>query len=195
MNYLDLFLIFILLIGGLNGLRQGLIRALVNLVGWFLAFVFAIKFYATTSVLFQWVSDIAWIQQVSAFIAIVLAGVVITWFAGHLLQHVIKQIKLARINRLIGGVFGSSKSVVVILVVIHTLAPWLSQSQTWQQSKLIHVLSPYTPVATKWSQKVTQQMIQYVNDDDLSRPSSKTKKSDSDTQNTSQQTVKNPFSP
>lgn len=36
MNAIDIFLLIILLIGGLNGLRQGFIKAFANLVGWIL---------------------------------------------------------------------------------------------------------------------------------------------------------------
>ncbi|MEG1091097.1 MAG: CvpA family protein, partial [Acinetobacter sp.] len=39
MNAIDIFLLIILLIGGLNGLRQGFIKAFANLIGWILALI------------------------------------------------------------------------------------------------------------------------------------------------------------
>ena len=39
MNTLDIFILIILLIGGLNGLRQGLVSAFANLVGWIFALI------------------------------------------------------------------------------------------------------------------------------------------------------------
>lgn len=46
MNTLDIFILIILLIGGLNGLRQGLVTAFANLVGWIFALIVGAK-YAT----------------------------------------------------------------------------------------------------------------------------------------------------
>ncbi|MGL6081651.1 MAG: CvpA family protein, partial [Gammaproteobacteria bacterium] len=44
MNVIDIFLLIILLIGGLNGLRQGFIKAFANLVGWIFALIVAAKY-------------------------------------------------------------------------------------------------------------------------------------------------------
>ena len=46
MNVLDIFILIILLIGGLNGLRQGFVKAFANLVGWIFALILGAK-YAT----------------------------------------------------------------------------------------------------------------------------------------------------
>ena len=46
MNTIDIVILILLLIGGLNGLRQGFIKAFANLVGWIFALIVAAK-YAT----------------------------------------------------------------------------------------------------------------------------------------------------
>ena len=46
MNTLDIVILVILIIGGLNGLRQGLVTAFANLVGWIFALIVGAK-YAT----------------------------------------------------------------------------------------------------------------------------------------------------
>ena len=44
MNTLDIIILIILLIGGLNGLRQGFIKAFANLVGWIFALIVGAKY-------------------------------------------------------------------------------------------------------------------------------------------------------
>jgi membrane protein required for colicin V production len=44
MNTLDIIILIILLIGGLNGLRQGFIKAFANLIGWIFALVIGAKY-------------------------------------------------------------------------------------------------------------------------------------------------------
>ena len=44
MNAIDIFILIVLLIGGLNGLRQGFVKAFANLIGWILALIVGAKF-------------------------------------------------------------------------------------------------------------------------------------------------------
>ncbi|MFI7931129.1 CvpA family protein, partial [Acinetobacter baumannii] len=44
MNTIDIIILILLLIGGLNGLRQGFIKAFANLVGWIFALIMGAKY-------------------------------------------------------------------------------------------------------------------------------------------------------
>lgn len=44
MNTIDIIILILLLIGGLNGLRQGFIKAFANLVGWVIALIMGAKY-------------------------------------------------------------------------------------------------------------------------------------------------------
>lgn len=187
MNYLDIVLLILLLLGALNGFRIGLIQSLTNMLGWVLALLFAVKFYPVAQPYFQWVASSEWLQQVSAFTAIIIAIVVLSWVVSSVLQSIFKHLKLAPLNRLMGAIFGLVKSATIIFVFIHILTPWLSASPIWQQSQLIKTLSPYAPVAVEWSQQMTQKVIKSVNDVNIQGGTDLEEKKP-------QEMIKNPFS-
>lgn len=209
MSYLDIVLIVILLAGGLNGLRVGLIQALANLMGWFFAFFFAVKFYADAAPFFESFSDKLWAQQVYAFASIVTGIIVLTWLVTYIFQKTFKTLKLAPIDRAIGGAFGSLKSLIFILVTLHLVSPWAAQTVSWKNSQVIQNLAPYTPIAMKWSKKVRQQAEDYMYDEgvhpeQLMDKQNKTSSNISEktsseplasSQKQANQNVKNPFSP
>lgn len=197
MSYLDIVLIVILLAGGLNGLRVGLIQALANLVGWFFAFFFAVKFYADFAPHFVNFSDKIWAQQVYAFAAIVIAVIVCTWIITAILQKTFKTLKLAPLDRAIGGAFGGLKSLIFILVTLHLVSPWASQTVSWKNSQVIQTLVPYTPIAMKWSKKVRQHAEDYLHDEGVHPEQLMDKNQSPSSQATPAQSknVKNPFSP
>ncbi|MDO4223295.1 MAG: CvpA family protein [Acinetobacter sp.] len=164
MNNVDIAILIVLLLGSLNGLRVGFIQSLSHFIGWLLALFCAIQFYEPVSLYLGFISQQLWLQQVVAFIAIVCAVMLGVWFLSGTLQQLFKMLKLTPLNRIAGGVFGALKSAVILLILMQTLSPWLSAFSWWQGSKLITHLSPYAPLASKWSQQMSQKVAQQLND-------------------------------
>ncbi|WP_122898682.1 CvpA family protein [Acinetobacter sp. B51(2017)] len=183
MNGLDLFLLIIVVIGGVNGLRQGFIQAFANLIGWFVAFFIALK-YATTLAPLMVISSDPVLQKVAAFALIVLVIVIATWLLTGFLQRVLHILKLSPLNRLAGAVFGILKALLVILILLQTLSPWVASSPKWQQSTWVQALLPYAPWATEQSKKVVAEAKQHFKEDHSSLSS---EREDSET------ATKNPF--
>lgn len=195
MNYPDIALLIVLLVGTVNGLRIGLIQSLTNLIGWIIALVLAIKYYDIVADLWTWASDKVWQQNVLAFASIVLCVMMMTWGTIFLLDQVFKKLKLTPINRLVGGMFGGAKSSVVILVLLNALTPILGQTSSWKQSQIIQTLSPYAPMATQWSKQMKQKVGDFIQDDDKAKKTPSTIKSNAQSsEKPSYKEVKNPFS-
>lgn len=169
MSNLDIFLMILLLVGGVNGFRLGLVQSLANLLGWFFAFFFAVKYYPTWAPLFDWTSSDKWVHQVWAFVFIVFGMLVLTWISAVILKKALKTLKLSPLDRIIGGAFGGLKSLIFILIVMHVISPWAGQSDIWRNSKMINFLAPHTPIAMKWSQYVKQQAVDYIEDESLKK--------------------------
>ena len=167
MNGLDLFLLIIVVLGGLNGLRQGFIQAFANLVGWFVAFFIAAKYASSIAPLMLMASDPV-VQKVAAFALIVLLVVIATWLFTGFLQRVLHILKLGPLNRLAGAIFGSLKALLVILILLQTLSPWVASSPKWQQSSWVQALLPYAPWATEQSKKVVAEAKQHFKEDHAS---------------------------
>ncbi|WP_180053548.1 CvpA family protein [Acinetobacter sp. YH12236] len=190
MNAIDIFLLIILLIGGLNGLRQGFIKAFANLVGWIFALIIAAKYSTLLAPSMVALSTDPVVQKIAAFAFIVLMIVVLTWIVTFLLNLILKTLKLGPLNRLAGGVFGSLKGLLIVLITMQGIGPWVESSPHWKQSKFIQVLLPYAPWATELSKEAANGALQHIKSegaqkpsDSSSEPASKAKSSDASTNN------------
>jgi len=143
MNTLDIIILVILLIGGLNGLRQGFIKAFANLIGWIFALIVGAKYAVVLAPAMSSLSQDPVVQKIAAFAFIVLIIVVCTWIVSALLNGLLKSLKLGPLNRLAGGAFGSLKGLLIVLIAMQGLGPWVESSPHWKQSKFVQILLPY----------------------------------------------------
>ncbi|WP_445115772.1 CvpA family protein [Acinetobacter sp. WZC-1] len=149
MNTIDIVILIILLIGGLNGLRQGFIQAFASLAGWIFAFIVAAKYAVVVAPYMAGLSHDPVVQKIAAFAAIVLGILVLTWLVSALLGSILNSLRLGLLNRLVGGVFGTLKGLFIVLIIMHMLGPWVESSPHWKQSKAIQLLLPYASRVTE----------------------------------------------
>jgi len=166
MNTLDIFILIILLIGGLNGLRKGLVSAFANLVGWIFALVIGAKYATILAPSMVSLSADPVVQKIAAFAFIVLVMVVLTWIITALLNKVLKSLKLGPLNRLAGGAFGSLKGLLIVLITMQGVGPWVESSPHWKQSKFVQLLIPYAPWATGLSKEAAQGALSHIKSED-----------------------------
>ena len=171
MNAIDIFILIILLIGGLNGLRQGFIKAFANLAGWILALIVAAKYASILAPSMLTLSSDPVVQKIAAFAFIVLVIVVLTWIATSLLNGILKSLKLGPLNRLAGGVFGGLKGLLVVLITIQGVGPWVESSPHWKQSKFIQALLPYAPWAAQMSKDAANEAMHHIHSEDQPKSS------------------------
>ncbi len=164
MNGLDIVLLIMVLMSGLNGLRQGFIYAFANLVGWVVAFLVATQCAAAFAPMFTMFDDPV-VQKVSAFACIVAVIMIATWSISSFLHKVLNRLKLGPLNRLAGAAFGTAKAFLVILIALQTLSPWVASSPLWQRSTWVQTLLPYAPWATEQSKKVVAEAKQHFEED------------------------------
>lgn len=162
MNAIDITILLILLMGGLNGLRQGFVKALANLVGWVLALILAAKYAVAVAPLMSILSHDPVVQKIAAFAVIVLLVVGLSWLLSAFLDGILKTLKLGPVNRLAGGMFGGLKGVLVVLITMQGLGPWVESSPYWRQSKLVQSLLPYAPLATEMSKNAANQALEQM---------------------------------
>ncbi|APR70134.1 MULTISPECIES: CvpA family protein [Acinetobacter] len=196
MNTLDIIILIILLIGGLNGLRQGFIKAFANLIGWIFALIVGAKYAVVFAPAMAGLSQDPVVQKIAAFAFIVLIIVVCTWIVSAFLNGLLKSLKLGPLNRLAGGAFGSLKGLLIVLITMQGLGPWVESSPHWKQSKFVQVLLPYAPLATELSKDAANEALHQMTSEGalLHRPSSKINESERVLVNErSDHSTKNPF--
>ena len=166
MNTIDIVILILLLIGGLNGLRQGFIKAFANLVGWIFALIVAAKYAVVLAPSMTALSSDPVVQKIAAFAFIVLVIVVLTWIVTAVLNGVLKSLKLGQLNRLAGGAFGTLKGLLIVLITIQGIGPWVESSTYWKQSKFVQSLLPYAPWATELSKDAANEALQHIKSKD-----------------------------
>lgn len=171
MNAIDIVILILLLIGGLNGLRQGFIKAFANLVGWIFALIVAAKYASVLAPSMTALSADPVVQKIAAFAFIVLVIVVLTWMVSALLNRILKSLKLGPLNRLAGGAFGTLKGLLIVLIAIQGIGPWVESSPHWKQSKFIQTLLPYAPWATQMSKDAANEALQHIKSEDAQKSS------------------------
>ncbi|MCX5469106.1 CvpA family protein [Acinetobacter nematophilus] len=195
MNTLDIILLIILLIGGLNGLRQGFVKAFANLIGWIFALIVGAKYANIIAPSMSALSQDPVVQKIAAFAFIVLVIIVLTWIATAILNQVLKTLKLGPLNRLAGGALGTLKGLFIVLITMQGLGPWVDSSPTWKQSKVIQTLLPFAPLASEISKDAANEALNHIqsqaHSDDAVRNTDRSSKAEDDDQ--SAHSTKNPF--
>ncbi len=121
MNWLDVVLGLVLLLSVIGGLRAGLAREVIGLVALVLAVVLGLWFYgAAGALVLPYVSSPQVANVIGFFVifgGILLLGGLITW----IVERLFKLARLTWLNRLLGGVFGLVRGVLVSAVIILAL--------------------------------------------------------------------------
>ena len=192
MNTIDIVILILLLIGGLNGLRQGFIKAFANLVGWIFALIVAAKYAVVLAPSMTALSSDPVVQKIAAFAFIVLVIVVLTWIVTAVLNGVLKSLKLGPLNRLAGGAFGTLKGLLIVLITIQGVGPWVESSPYWKQSKFVQTLLPYAPWATELSKDAANEALQHIKSKDTV-PSSDIASDSKENRSSTDGSTNNPF--
>ena len=195
MNVIDIILLIVLVIGGLGGLRQGLLKSLANLIGWICALILGARYTNDLAPFMAGLSHDAVVQKIAAFAFIVLIVVVLTWLVSALFNKVLDSFKLGPLNRFAGGVFGSLKSLLIVLITMQGVQPWVQSAQFWKQSKMVQTLLPYAPLATEVSKEIASDTIHHMNQDQPQVEASSVEKPDtvSSSKQQSGHSEENPF--
>ena len=129
----DWILLGVLCVSMLVGLWRGLVYEVLSLAGWVAAFFLA-----------QWLATdvIAWIpfvqgaapavQYAVGYMVVFVASLFVSAFLSWLIKKVIESVGLRPVDRVLGGIFGLARGVVLLLaltVVLHLMG--LSTSDRW----------------------------------------------------------------
>ena len=132
---LDWMLLAVLAISMLYGLWHGLVREFFSLAGWIAAFFFA---QGLASAVGQWLpmQGSSPLLRTAAGFAVVLVGVlIVSTLLGWIVSKLLAAVGLGPLDRLLGGVFGLLRGVVLLLALtlLVGLTP-LRDHPLWQQS-------------------------------------------------------------
>jgi len=148
MNWLDIAIALITLLSCVFGLWRGLIKEVLSLVTWIAALLLA-KTYTVVlaSSVFTNFIDNSSIRYVVAFTIIFILVMMIGTFLNFLMSKILAVTGLKFADRLLGGVFGILRGLLIVLIGLFLSGIFISETQQWQHSLLI----PYGLEAIEWS--------------------------------------------
>lgn len=138
MTTIDYVLIGLLVVSALVGILRGLIREALSLAAWIVAIWMAARFGELPAPVFaRWLADPLWqlwAGRAAIFVGVLLAGTLLAWLIGYLVNHSV----ITGTDRLLGMLFGLARGVVLagLLVIALEIAGFGNESW-WRQSKLI----------------------------------------------------------
>lgn len=155
MGWVDIVLLTVLVLSALLGLWRGLVYEVLSLAGWIVAFLMA-QAYSTEVAALLPMGDAAPALRLAAgfalvFVAVAFAGGFVAW----IIKKLVASVGLRPVDRLLGGVFGVARGVLILLAVtvivsmtsLHTDPDWQASPMAGGLSQGLGALKPMLPQA------------------------------------------------
>lgn len=135
MTWLDYAVLGVTAVSILLGVWRGLVREVISVAGWVIAFLAANLFAGPLAAALPASVRIPELRLLIAFAAILVASLVITTLMALLLSRLVKAAGLAGLDRLLGAFFGLARAAVIVLAaaLLAGLTP-LPRHAAWTRS-------------------------------------------------------------
>jgi len=145
----DIALLVVIGVSALMGLFRGLLREVLSLVTWVAAFLLALSFGPAFSSWFPFTDGAVLaadptgglvrsdtVSRVIGFIAVfvltLIAGSVVQWAV----RRLVESTGLTSTDRVLGLLFGTTRGVVIVIVVLIAIRPFAAETTWWRTSQL-----------------------------------------------------------
>ena len=145
MSWLDIVILVPIVIAAFVGLKTGLIKALLSLVGVVVGVILAGRFYAPLSEQLTFISSEG-AAKVVAFAIILIGVMVISLVLANLIKWAVSMMMLGWVNRLGGAVFGVLMGAITCGALLAAWVKFFGAGETILNSILASVLLDYFPM-------------------------------------------------
>lgn len=149
MNELDYVLLTVVGFSGLMAIMRGLLREVVGLLGWGMAFITASRFSEMMGqYLSHWVHEPRLLNPL-AFFVVFASTLIFFSILGKLLKNLVGQVGLSMVDRFLGLCFGLARGVLILMIGLILFQRF---QQDTKPSLLISqsLLSPYLVSGSDW---------------------------------------------
>jgi membrane protein required for colicin V production len=144
MNWLDIVIIVVVGIATFIGLRKGIIRMVLTVVGLVVGIIVAGRYYTPFSEYLTFISSPSW-AKVAAFAIIFIGIMVVAALLSRLLERATSAIMLGWANRLVGAILGFVLGAMFICAILAIWVKYIGMSGTIEQSRLAPILLSQFP--------------------------------------------------
>jgi membrane protein required for colicin V production len=117
-HWFDIGITIALILSGVWGCLRGLVRAMLSLLGLAAASVLAVRSYLDLAQLLAPLIATLWVRQAISFALIFLAVMAVAMVCSVLLRFALRAAGLSLMDRLLGGLFGLAKVVLVASILL-----------------------------------------------------------------------------
>ena len=159
-NWTDWFIIIVIGISCLFGLKRGFVKEAFSLASWITAFFISRLFASHLSdLLMPWI-DTPILRLASAFSLLFVGTLIVGALISNLLVQLVRTTGLSGTDRLFGMVFGIIRGALVIVVLMSLLSMTPISNESWWQESL---LTPHFVLIEEWSYKVADDVSGLLN--------------------------------
>jgi len=151
MEYVDYVVLGIVLLSILVGALRGFIKEVFSLAVWAAAFVIAFQYSGALALQLENHIELPSARTSLAFAGLFLVVLLIGGLITFLIGKLVEKTGLSGTDRLLGGLFGAIRGLILILVLmlVAGLTP-VPQDPWWQQSRTIQSLMPLAEWSTQF---------------------------------------------
>jgi membrane protein required for colicin V production len=117
-HWFDIGITIALILSSVWGCLRGLVRAMLSLLGLTAASVLAVRSYPDLAQLLAPLIATLWVRQAISFALIFLAVMAVAMVCSALLRFALRAVGLSLMDRLLGGLFGLAKVVLVASILL-----------------------------------------------------------------------------
>lgn len=115
MTWLDCAVIGVFVVSLALGAWRGLVREVLSILGWIIAFLAANLFAGPLGAVMPQVIPTPELRVAAAFLAVFAGSLIVTSLVGLLLSKIVNAVGLGGLDRLLGTVFGAARGVLIVL--------------------------------------------------------------------------------
>ena len=152
MNWVDASILIVTALSFTFGIWRGLVREVLSLITWVLALLVARSYSEVVAATLFNSFDNLTMRYVTAFALIFIGVMMLGTFVNFLMSKLLIFTGLRFVDRILGGLFGIARGVLIVVVGLFFSSFFLSQGEYWQNSKLI----PYGQTMIEMSRSFIQ---------------------------------------
>ncbi|HWS97109.1 MAG TPA: CvpA family protein [Candidatus Methylomirabilis sp.] len=136
LSALDWIILFVVLMNVLGAIGQGFFYELFSLAGVIAGYLIAAWQYPRMAGLYIHYVNSEWVAEIAGFLTIFIVVVLLGGAAGKTARWAVKEVGLRWFDRLLGGLFGFLKGMVICTVVVIALAAFTPTSSWLRDSRI-----------------------------------------------------------
>lgn len=139
MTAADWIIVIVIAVSVLQAAISGFFHEAFGIAGLILGYLLAAWNYERLAARYAPYLKSMWLGEIAAFLVIFLAVVLVAGLAGRIVRHIVKEVGLSFVDRILGGALGLLRGILMVAVVLMSMAAFTPTS-TWLEGSQ---LAPY----------------------------------------------------